>query len=642
MTVLNGLLWSSSMCGIDDGNIKKELEKQYAQEIKSLNFNFEEGYRHLDATCEKIPKTDKVVFAFPYAVGEDGLYTLSLILAIVEQKTQIIEQSYFHKNIAQSDAVYISGLELDTSLYEKNILKLALSFSGASHVNPYTSTSMFLYAIKNNKIKVVLDGFNFSETNGENNMCYYHDTSHYYSWKNKKSFTLPNTLVFKHDYKYEESDCEDASNEKYWHVKLEPLKFVYKNGKYRMVSKIKPIFNLKEVEANAKKGLRYKEMVLKAMLFEEYLFKKNVNRYNNIAYYLQKAGHNKEAMILLKEIVNRFPNRMVAHYNLADVYWALGQKDKAHKHYGVYIEQMKKARKEKRIPSIVKEHYKASQNSFEKGFVAMHKKVQSISPLLLENRGAEAIAVVPWLQKKLFYVDDANDGKLVRVIAYKKNGKMEFVYFLMSTVKNEVGLLKLFRIDQEKNKSFLIGEVPSNFIEEDINSKYFPSMTQDEFLIKGQTVYFFRFNNDKGDDYYRYRYDFGDKKIKPFRFTIDKNRESYLQRVYAHNEEMFAESSNGELLIGVDGETHVEFVTQEMDGEFVIGSETWSEDDKILYFDNYGELLACIWRYDLETKELSKIVPEHEAEHPFAFTYKGKEYVVYIENQDIKVAMEGE
>ena len=263
-----------------------------------------------------------------------------------------------------------------------------------------------------------------------------------------------------------------------------------------------------------------------------------------------------------------------------------------------------------------------------------------ISPLLLENKGAEAIAIVPWLQKKLFYVDDANDGKIMKVIAYEKNGKMEFVYFLMSTVKNEVGLLKLFGIDQEKHKSFLIGEVPTNFIEEDIDSKYFPPMTQDEFLIQGQTVYFFRFNNEKGNDYYRYRYDFGEKKIKPFQFTIDKNRESYTYKAYAHDDKMFAESSNGELVIGVDGDTHVEFVTQEMDGEFVIGSETWSEDDKILYFDNYGEGLACIWRYDLETKELSKIVPEHEAEHPFAFSYKGKEYVVYVEGQEIKVARE--
>lgn len=43
-------------------------------------------------------------------------------------------------------------------------------------------------------------------------------------------------------------------------------------------------------------------------------------------------------------------------------------------------------------------------------------------------------------------------------------------------------------------------------------------------------------------------------------------------------------------------------------------------------------------RYDLATKELAKIIPEHEAKAPFAFEFHGKEYVVYIEENMIKVA----
>jgi len=83
--------------------------------------------------------------------------------------------------------------------------------------------------------------------------------------------------------------------------------------------------------------------------------KKNVVNLNNIAYYLQKAGSNKEAVYLLEKILKKYPTRTVAHYNLADAYWALGDKKKAVASYKTYIEQMKEKGKTKRIPKIVKE-----------------------------------------------------------------------------------------------------------------------------------------------------------------------------------------------------------------------------------------------------------------------------------------------
>jgi len=288
-------------------------------------------------------------------MGDENGYTLSIIWAVVESKTNRVEQSYFHEEIADSDAIYIANIKLDTSLYKKGILKLSLAFEGSSRVNPYLSTKMFLYKLEKSRVKVILDGSDFFELFGENDMCRGVNGIHDYSWKNKKSFEFPNSIVFNHNYKFEEIDCRNPSKERYWSVKLEPLKFLYKDGKYKMVSKIKPIFNLKEIEANAKKGLRYKEIVLKAMLFEEPIIKDNLNRYNDIAYYLPKAGHNREAIVLLKEIIDIFPKRMVAYYNLADAYWALGQKKEAKKMYEVYLKQMKARGKEKRVPKVVKE-----------------------------------------------------------------------------------------------------------------------------------------------------------------------------------------------------------------------------------------------------------------------------------------------
>lgn len=80
---------------------------------------------------------------------------------------------------------------------------------------------------------------------------------------------------------------------------------------------------------------------------------KNFTTYNNIAYYLQKSGANKEAIYLLERILEKYPNRTVVYYNLGDAYWGLGKKKKAKQAYQTYIKQMKEKGKEKKIPKIV-------------------------------------------------------------------------------------------------------------------------------------------------------------------------------------------------------------------------------------------------------------------------------------------------
>ena len=47
---------------------------------------------------------------------------------------------------------------------------------------------------------------------------------------------------------------------------------------------------------------------------------KNLSSYNDIAYYLQQANANDEAIFLLEKIIEKFPNRTVAYLNLADAY----------------------------------------------------------------------------------------------------------------------------------------------------------------------------------------------------------------------------------------------------------------------------------------------------------------------------------
>jgi len=104
------------------------------------------------------------------------------------------------------------------------------------------------------------------------------------------------------------------------------------------------------------KGMREVDSEYLDYYLEHYqLTIKNLTTYNNIAYYLQKAGANEEAVYLLEKILEKFPKRTVAYYNLGDAYWALGDKKRAIKAYMTYIEQMKAKGKEKRIPKVVKQ-----------------------------------------------------------------------------------------------------------------------------------------------------------------------------------------------------------------------------------------------------------------------------------------------
>lgn len=84
----------------------------------------------------------------------------------------------------------------------------------------------------------------------------------------------------------------------------------------------------------------------------------DVEKYNNMAYFIQQSGANKESACLLEKIIEKFPDRTVAYLNLGDAYWGLGDKEKAIIAYHVYIDQMKQKGWEMRIPKVVLDRIK--------------------------------------------------------------------------------------------------------------------------------------------------------------------------------------------------------------------------------------------------------------------------------------------
>lgn len=115
--------------------------------------------------------------------------------------------------------------------------------------------------------------------------------------------------------------------------------------------------NLNEVLKNLKEKKETNLSIenLNVILKNEELNQKTVQKYNDIAYYLQQKNANNEAIFLLEKIIKKFPNRTVAYLNLADAYDGINDKEKAKENYEKYINLMKQENKENKIPKRVLE-----------------------------------------------------------------------------------------------------------------------------------------------------------------------------------------------------------------------------------------------------------------------------------------------
>ena len=85
----------------------------------------------------------------------------------------------------------------------------------------------------------------------------------------------------------------------------------------------------------------------------------NLNKLNDVAYYLEQCGAYKESISLLDEILKNEPQRLVAWLNLADAQWGNEDKLNAKIAYKKYISQMKSQHKDvKKIPQRVYDRIK--------------------------------------------------------------------------------------------------------------------------------------------------------------------------------------------------------------------------------------------------------------------------------------------
>ena len=76
---------------------------------------------------------------------------------------------------------------------------------------------------------------------------------------------------------------------------------------------------------------------------------------NNYAYYLEQTDDLDKSLIVLRKVLDLKPERMVAHLNIADVLWALGESVEAQEHYSIYVEMITDRELTHQIPGYVQE-----------------------------------------------------------------------------------------------------------------------------------------------------------------------------------------------------------------------------------------------------------------------------------------------
>jgi len=98
-------------------------------------------------------------------------YEFDAYVVIVNSQTGKILAQYIEENAWTSDAVAITGIIVDTGLFQLNsdtrAFGVRVSYANSSQPNPFNQTDLYLFIHKNNKLQKVLDKFITNQFGGE-------------------------------------------------------------------------------------------------------------------------------------------------------------------------------------------------------------------------------------------------------------------------------------------------------------------------------------------------------------------------------------------------------------------------------------------------------------------------------------------
>lgn len=367
--VLLFILFMMSVCieaketstGVDKKAYIELVTQRYAPQTKGLIPYFDSS-----ELVEKIPNSDLAVVMLPYGTSSNENDTsFSLVLAVVDVKHKSIVQSYFHKDIAQSDAIYVSDIILDTKKFhdisKHTTFAVTIQHLGSSRPNPYANYNLYMYSLKDGKLSLILDTFEVMNSGGENDAAGIgYEISTVLTYKLHKKNKEYDTLIFDSLSKRVDFDYSDnKSEENISGVVRKEIQLLYIDGKYENI-------DLKHLEAEVKGGDARSKNFYVELLNNMPITKKNVRIYNDIAYYLEQNNYNEEAIMLLDAIVRKVRDRTVAYINLGDAYWKSGKRYKAYTAYSNYMKQMSVKHRSNRVPNRVKQRVKVQKKVLTK------------------------------------------------------------------------------------------------------------------------------------------------------------------------------------------------------------------------------------------------------------------------------------
>jgi len=282
-------------CFEDSDHLWKKLEQKYKQEIEEHSGGDETAKYIEKKACFKVDN-ERMMVALYVKDKQEHKHFASFLLAKIDRENKIVESRLF------KDVFMFNYLTTTLTIDSKSYIKYSPSKPFGIVVEeeldgPPTLSKKKLFIYESDGLKPILSNLTIEEYDEE---MAGHNLARVASLKTTKINSDYAPLIFSHNYSY----AFDGIKEK-WKVKLDDIECLYKNEKYEC--KVNPVFELRQVEKNVKKGLKYRIIVLHALLDEVLLSKENLETYNSIVYYLKKYKHEKEAHFLEDQILYKFP-----------------------------------------------------------------------------------------------------------------------------------------------------------------------------------------------------------------------------------------------------------------------------------------------------------------------------------------------
>lgn len=370
------------------------------------------------------------------------------------------------------------------------------------------------------------------------------------------------------------------------------------------------------------------------------LLKDSKNLSNKYSYYLHNIGYSENDKFKKVKIFKYPKNKLYLVFFIDKNNNGIYEKWEIKK---IKIKLLDKSNKDRISNFKIKYKSKKLEDNFKKiNKIENNNKFQFYD----KDKKIKDVLTTPWLQKEILI---SKKWDLQKVLAYTKNNKLYFWYFIFN--KNSKRL-EFYELDYSNKKIKFIDEYDVSF--EFYDKDFFDNQEKDyyhkqNYFLKNWNLHFYIikrqgdiYDNDYINIWYKYNLWSWEKPLednffvwKDFFENEFKNPKSDEIIDFGYNSEIFYKKNKEDKYIEL-------FRLNKNNGFWIIWSVQWLEDKNEIYFDNHWELLACIWKYNLKSNKLEKIVPEHEAKIPFPFIYKNKTYVVYIEWNKIKVAVEWE